>query len=373
MKQLVRRPDRSLVKQLKDLILEQIRTGKLAPGDKVPSERELTLLYGVSRATARNTILGLANDGLVTRTVGSGTYVAADARLDGATASETGTIGFLVGRQHVPVRSIQDDFYYYKVMEGIQGALRESRRHLLFSYLDDDDRENREIVTGLEGKVDGVLLAEASSNSLVGEIHERGLPCVLINPSVDDIDQRFDSLSVNNRSGAHKAIAYLIGLGHRRIGCLRGPTASLAAQDRFDGYLRALAENGIPFDDTLVVPLDGWTSQVGSEGIRVLMDKAPGITAVFCASDTLALGAMAGVKGVRKVPEELSVIGFDDISLSSHSAPPLTTVHSPTFDLGKQAGKQLLNRIRNRGLLVTRVLLSPELKVRESCARALRP
>ena len=141
----------------------------------------------------------------------------------GRAPTETGTIAFLVGRQHVPVRDIQDDFYYYKVMEGIQGELRGSRLHLLFSYLDDDDGENRAIVAGLEGKVDGVLLAEAGSSTLVNDIHDRGLPCVLINPSIDDIDQRFDSLSVNNRSGAHKAIAYLIGLGHRRIGCA-GPS-----------------------------------------------------------------------------------------------------------------------------------------------------
>jgi LacI family transcriptional regulator len=368
MNQLVRRVDRTLANQLKDIILEQISAGKLRPGGKIPSERELTKLYGVSRATARNTILALANEGLVTRAVGSGTYVAAGVDLSAASASETGTIGLLVGRQHVPVRSIQDDFYYYKVMEGIQGELRASRRHLLFSYLDDDERENKEIVAGLQGKVDGVLLAEASSNSLVGEIHERGLPCVLINPSIDDIDQRFDSLSVNNRSGAHKAIAYLIGIGHRRIGCLRGPAASLAAQDRFDGYLKALAEKGTPHDENLVVPLDGWTMNDGAAGIQTLMARAPDITAVFCASDTLAIGAMAGVKGRRKIPEQLSVVGFDDISLSSHSVPPLTTVHSPTFDLGKQAGRQLLNRIRNRSLLVTRVLLSPELKVRESCS-----
>lgn len=364
----VRRPDRTLVDQLKDVLLEQIRTGKLAPGDKVPSERELTRLYGVSRATARNTILALANAGLVTRTVGSGTYVAEGVDMSGATAAETGTIGFLVGRQHVPVRNIQDDFYYYKVMEGIQGELRNSRRHLLFSYLDDDEQENLATVEGLQGKVDGLLLAEAASSNLAADIHERGLPCVLINPSIDDIDQRFDSFSVNNRSGAHKAMSYLISLGHRRVGCLRGPVASLAAQDRFEGYCRALEENGIRFDGSLVVPLDGWTSQDGADGIRTLLAQAPDLSAVFCASDTLALGAMVGSRALRKVPEELSVVGFDDISLSSHASPPLTTVHSPTFDLGKQAGRQLLNRIRNRSLLVTRVLLSPELKVRESCA-----
>ncbi len=373
MDKLFRRTDRTLAQQLRDILMDQVRTGRLRPGDKVPSERELTRAYGVSRATVRNTILGLAAEGLVTRTVGSGTYIAEDIKANEAAETETGTIGLLVGRQHVPVQSIRDDFYYYKVMEGIQAEMKASRRHLLFSYLDDDERENAQIVSGLEGKVDGVLLAEAASSALVQHVHERRLPCVLINPSIDDIDQRFDSLGVNNRSGAHKALAHLIGLGHRRIGCLRGPASSQAAQDRFDGYRVALEEAGIPFDPGRVVVVQGWTREEGASAARALLGQSPDLTALFCASDTLALGALSGLGDAIKVPQDLSIIGFDDITLSSHSAPALTTVHSPTFELGRQAGRQLLARIRNRSLLVSRVLLSPELVVRQSCAAPLEP
>ena len=368
MHQIQKRKNRTLARQLRDIILEQIRNGQLGPGDKIPSERDLTRIYGVSRATVRNTILGLASEGMVRREVGSGTYVAEDLGLDKTSASETGLIGLLVGRQHVPVRNIQDDFYYYKVMEGIQAEMKASRRHLLFSYLDDDERDNARIVAGLEGKVDGVLFAEVVSTALVQEALERGFPCVLINPSIDDIDQRFDSFAVNNRSGAHKAITYLLGLGHRRIGCLRGPSASQAAQDRFDGYRVALAEARIPFEARRVEEVDGWTAEDGADAARSLLARCPDLTALFCASDTLALGATSAVGGAASVPARLSVIGFDDISLSSHSVPPLTTVHSPTFELGRQAGRQLLARIRNSSLLVTRVLLSPELVVRQSCA-----
>ena len=368
MNKLVRKPNRTLAQQLRDILVEQIRNGMLRPGDKVASERELTRQYGVSRATVRNTVLGLAAEGLVTRSVGSGTYVVPDAGTRAALEGETGTIGLLVGRQHVPVHRIRDDFYYYKVMEGVQVELAASRQHLLFSYLDDDEQENARIVAGLEGKVDGVLLAEAGSSRLVEEIHARGLPCVLINPSIEDIDQRFDSLGVNNRSGAHKAIAFLAGLGHRRIGCLRGPAASQAAQDRFDGYCRALSEAGIGFDASLVVEVEGWTAEEGAAAARGLQARRRDFTALFCASDTLALGAMAVLGGAAVVPGRISVIGFDDISLASHSVPPLTTVRSPTFELGRLAGRQLLARIRNPSLLVSGVLLSPDLVTRQTCA-----
>jgi LacI family transcriptional regulator len=368
MDQLIKRQDKSLVDQLKEILLDQIKTGQLVAGDKIPSERELTRLYKVSRTTARNTILGLVNLGVVTRTVGSGSYIAKDFDANKAESRETGTIGFLVGRQHVPVRNIQDDFYYYRVMEGIQAELRASKRHLIFSYLDDDERENGEIVSDLGRKVDGFLLAETSSNDLVDQIVQLGLPCVLINPSIDDIDQRFDSLSVNNMSGAHKATKYLLGLGHRKIGCMRGPRSSLPARDRFEGYLKALSEFGVSFAEDLVIQVDGWTVDDGSIAAQTLMRQASDMTALFCASDTLAIGAAAGLKNLRRIPEELSIVGFDDISLASHSSPPLTTVHSPTLDLGKQACRQILSRMRNRSLPVTKVLLSPELKIRESCS-----
>ncbi len=367
MVQLKKSRGKSLVTQLTDILLEEIRSGHLSPGDKIPSERALTKLYGVSRATARNAILGLVSRGVVNRAVGSGSYVARDLDIDAATAAQTGTIGFLVGRQHVPVRSIQDDFYYYRVMEGIQGELRSAKRHLIFSYLDDDETENRGIVADIGRKVDGLLLAETGSAELVWQIEQLGLPCVLINPSIDDIDQRFDSLSVNNMSGAHKAIKYLLGLGHRAIGCIRGPRSSLPARDRYDGYVRALAEAGIDVVESQVIQVDGWTINDGSVAAKTLIERAPHITALFCASDTLAIGAMAGLKDVRRIPEELSVVGFDDTTLSSHSTPPLTTVHSPTLELGRQAGRQIVQRIHSPSLPVTRVLLSPELTIRESC------
>ena len=199
-------------------------------------------------------------------------------------------------------------------------------------------------------KFDGILLAETGSHDLVRQIEQLGLPCVLINPSIDDIDQFFDSFCVNNLSGAHKAIKYLVGLGHRTIGCIRGPRSSLPANDRFEGYARALSEAGIALDPSLVAQVDGWTMDEGSAAAHTLVMQAPHMSALFCASDTLAIGAMSGVKDLRAVPQELSIVGFDDTTLSSHSTPPLTTVHSPTRDLGRQAGKQIVLRIRNHAL-----------------------
>ena len=365
---LTRKSGKTLVKQLKDALMEEIRAGRLRSGEKIPSERDLTRIYGVSRATVRNTVLALAAERIVTRAVGSGTYVNEGIDLETGGFSGIGTIGLLVGRQHVPIRNIHDDFYYYRVMEGIQQELHSSNGHMLFAYIDEDEAANAMTLTGLAGKVDGLLLAETASRGLLDKAAELDVPCVLINSSIDEVDLPFDSLGVNNRAGARKAVSYLIGLGHERIGCIRGPVSSRAANDRYEGYLHALEEAGIPRDAVEVEQARGWTTEDGIVAVAQILSRAPHLSALFCASDTLALGAIEAAAGRRNVPAELSVVGFDDISLSAHTHPPLTTVRSPTFELGQLSGRQLLKRIANRKLSITSVLLSPQLVVRESCA-----
>jgi DNA-binding LacI/PurR family transcriptional regulator len=364
-----RNNNQALVKQLQNILIEQIRSGQLSPGQKIPSERELSRIYSVSRTTSRNAMLDLENKGYVTREVGSGTFVRSSAGGSQGKAESTGTIGFILCRHHFPVRSFREDYFYFGVMEGIQSELKQKGGHLLYSNYEARD-DSASAIAELADKVDGILLAEAHAGSLIHGILEARIPCVLINPSVEHLKYNLDTVAIDNIAGAYKAVRYLVELGHTRIGCIRGPLDSIPARDRFEGYRRTLVDAGLMANDGYAETTESWTTEDGSAAIRRLIGRSPEISAVFCANDTLAIGAINGLAQVRLIPEEISVIGFDDIIIASHSTPPLTTMRSPIFELGQSACRQLLNRINNSLLPATTLLFSPELRIRSSTRSA---
>ena len=357
-----------LVAQLKEIILAEIRSGKYAPGERIPSERELCKIYGVSRTTARNALIDLANAGHVTRAVGSGTYVA-DAS-QGASDFANGTIGFLLCRHHYPVRRLREDYFYFEVMEGIQEELSISGRHFLFHQLDDERREES-LVRDLVGKVDGILLAEAQSEQFVRSIQQVDVPLVLINPSIDRLRLDLHTVSIDNRAGAYKGVRHLVELGHQAIGCIRGPQDSTPAEERYEGYLRALGEAGVAIREDWVELSEDWTIEAGTSATQRLIRRVPGLTAIFGTSDTLAVGVLNALSSSRRVPEEVSVVGFDDISIAAHANPPLTTVRSPILQLGKTSCRLLNSISSTKDLPTTTILFSPELVVRASTKRHL--
>ena len=180
------------------------------------------------------------------------------------------------------------------------------------------------------------------------------------------------SVDIDNFSGALRAVEHLIGLGWRRIACItNAPLAYTASQQRLDGYRAALDAAGIPFDENLVAHA---AFDAGS-GHRVMADllRRASIEAVFVASDVVAFGAIAAIReaGLR-VPDDISVVGFDDIALAAFFDPPLTTVRLPAYDLGVAVGTALLDRVAGRPV-PDRTLLPTELIVRSSTAPRTAP
>lgn len=191
-----------------------------------------------------------------------------------------------------------------------------------------------------------------------------GFPIVL-QGSRPDLDA--PSVDVDNRAGARGAVEHLIGLGHRRIGCItNAPLAYTAAAERLAGYRDALEAAGIAYDDGLVV--EGFFDAASGHAAMAELLARMGPTAVFVASDVVAVGALGGLRdaGLR-VPTDVSVVGFDDIPLAEHFHPPLTTVRLPAFSLGETAGQLLLERIAGRPV-PSRTLLPTQLVIRESTA-----
>lgn len=214
-------------------------------------------------------------------------------------------------------------------------------------------------------KVDGLIL----SGPMVQEpelvaLHTEGTP-IVVQGTTEPSD--IPSVDVDNVRAARMATEHLLALGHRRIGHItNAPLTYAAARDRLAGYRQALESAGIPFDALLVCE-GNYTDNSGAVAMRTLLDLGDPPSAVFVASDVVALGAiqLARERGLR-IPADISLVGFDDIPLAKHLDPGLTTVHLPAFDLGRKAGEMLLHLVRGEQPPRRRVVLETELIIRGS-------
>jgi LacI family transcriptional regulator len=167
--------------------------------------------------------------------------------------------------------------------------------------------------------------------------------------------------------GAQMAVDHLIRLGHRRIATITGRSDMAAGQDRLEGYRKALAARGIPVEEDLIAEGD-FTESSGIVGMQRLLPAKP--TAVFVASDMMAVGALKALRQAgRRVPEDVALVGFDDIPVASALEPPLTTVRQPIGRMASMAVETLLDLIEHPGSGPRRVVLPTQLVIRESCSK----
>lgn len=179
-----------------------------------------------------------------------------------------------------------------------------------------------------------------------------GVPAVLLN--CHNSAHSLPTVVPGEVGGGHAATEYLIAQGHTRIGFINGEPWMEAAQDRLKGYRRALATADLPFDPALVCDGD-WMSGTGFDGAMSLLKQPRPPTAIFCANDLMALGALEAVKqlGLR-VPEDVSVMGYDDQEISRHTHPPLTTVVLPNYEMGRVAVETLIALTRTASVKTDR-------------------
>jgi LacI family transcriptional regulator len=174
-------------------------------------------------------------------------------------------------------------------------------------------------------------------------------------------------VDVDNRAGAYQAVSHLIGLGHRRVGFIsNAPLSYAGTQERFAGYRLALSEHDIPYDPSLVGTA-AFLPEAGLAAMQQLLDLSQRPSAVFAASDVVALGAMTAIHSAKlDIPDDIAVVGFDDIFLAAHAYPPLTTVRVPAYGLGWTAAEVLIALIEGDEE-VSSVTLETELVIRDSC------
>jgi DNA-binding LacI/PurR family transcriptional regulator len=214
----------------------------------------------------------------------------------------------------------------------------------------------------------GIILTGINSSTLglAKELSKSGLPCVVTWETVDDPEISY--VGFDNRKAAYTMTKYLLELNHRRIALISGPPGkAMRATMRYQGYKEALQEYGAKLDPSLVFGSEP-TLENGRSATQTILASRKPPTAIFAASDTMAIGALRAIKDAGlKVPEDISLAGFDDIDLASYCDPPLTTIRVPEYEMGKKAVQTLLVLMGNPPDHVERHCLETELIVRDSC------
>lgn len=260
--------------------------------------------------------------------------------------------------------------FFTELARGAEDAARENGRLLILCNSDEDaDQERGYLEVLQEQRVLGVVISPVDErNETLQRLRDRGTAVVLLGRRRHD----YCSVRVDDVGGGEMAAEYLLDLGHRRLAYV---TASLSIdqyRDRLAGVHRALRARGLPEATCQVIEVGSMgTAAEGHLASAELRERYPDVTGVTCGNDLLALGVVAGLvrTGVR-VPEQVSVVGFDDIEMAAQNALPLTTIHQPKAELGRVATNLLLDEaLRGTAHAHREVVFQPRLVVRETTQR----
>jgi LacI family transcriptional regulator len=338
-------------------------------GTRIPSERDLATELEVSRTTVRNAVLALTARGLFERSVGQGTFVRRRQVQKDEKRPSTGTLGYVVCKELSARKPISTEIFYSGVFLGIEEETARSGRHTLFTYLDDFDADELESFHAFLAKVDGVIVEEARNRTFLESLAKSSIPTVLLAPT--ETMPGLDLVTMDLAVAVRGAVSHLQGLGHERIAIVNGPLRLDSARVRFQAWKDAM---GPAADERLVDGDEGWSAEAGYAAMNRIVDRCPDLTAVFCANDLLAIGALSALSERKiRVPEDVSVMGLDDSELARHASPPLTTMRIHSRDMARTAARRLLERIENSSAPAVRIEFPIDLVMRKSCQEVKRP
>lgn len=259
--------------------------------------------------------------------------------------------------------------FYGKSLIAIQDKAQELGFSIIIGNTKYDHRVERKLIEQfLQNRVAGMILTgyHLKNKNYIKQFLKKGPPCVFTWEKLEG--EAYSYVGFDNFAAAFSVTEYLVGLKHRRIGLFIGPYFKMnRVKHRFDGYRAALEKYKIPFDPDLVYERDPNFTE-GKEAMGALLSRENPPTAIFAASDSLAIGAMAAARqqGVR-VPEDISIAGFDDIEFAAFCEPPLTTVRVPAYEMGMHAMTCLSEMINGTSDQVRQYHLDTDLIIRKSC------
>ncbi len=331
--------------------------------------RQIAKLAGVSRSTVSRVINDHPNVSPETREqvlkVVEETGFRPDPIARSLSSRRADIIGLVIP---LAIQSLFEDPFFPRLTQGISETCNRYDYTLSLFLLHSPEQEAK-LYPRISRRqfLDGVIVtATLSDDPLIPQLRANRVPFVLHGRHQDP---RVSFVEIDNVTGAHTAVTHLIRLGRRRIALITGPLGSLAAEDRKQGYLNALIERRVPVDKDLIIHGD-FTEISSYEAMQRLLDKGP--DAVFVASDSMAMGALRALREAgKRVPEEVAVVGFDDMPQAATADPPLTTIRQPIQRAGALAVEMLMDILENGSEPVRRIILPTELVIRSSCGSQL--
>jgi LacI family transcriptional regulator len=326
--------------------------------------REIAHLAGVSIATVSRVVNGRDDVSTETRDrvmqiIQQHGYIT-NRSARGLSVGRTGLVGVLVPLVYPA--------YFSGIVAGAAEALSEQAMQIVLSPTGHEHDREVSVLDRLHGLTDGalIILPQESSDELV-RLLDRGYRFVVLDPLMP-LDERIPSVSAAHTSGADQAMRHLLQLGHRRIAQITGPLGWVATEGRRRGYRAALASAGILPDPALEVEAIPEV-EPGRQAAEYLLDLPDRPTAIFAFNDNIAIGAIqaARARGLR-VPDDLSVVGFDDVEHATIVTPALTTVRQPLAEMGRTAVSLLTRLLEDHRVETLHVDLATRLVVRDSTA-----
>jgi len=278
-------------------------------------------------------------------------------------SKSSSTLGLIIPDTHNP--------YYAEVIRGIEGIAFENGYTVFICHSGYDDQRELQYVNILRmQRVAGVIWIPATSNSEpYYKLVDNGIPTIVLDHFIDIESAPY--ITTNNFQGGYIATEHLIKLGHKRIGAINRPVELGHSKDRILGYKAALCDFGIPVDESLIV-CGGYNIKNGYEALKTFLSLNHPPTAIFAYNDIQAIGAIRAAyqSGIR-IPQDLSIVGFDDIPEASFTCPALTTISQAKYDMGRLGSEMILKLINEQDLPAeTKIILDVQFIERESTGPA---
>lgn len=353
--------DEPLYIQVANILRQHILDGSWRNGDAIPPEKSLCAEFDIARGTLRQALQMLENEGYLVREQGRGTFIRLIDRRSTNNEGQSRHLAFVV--PYIRDSSVST------ILVGFQQVAEQAGFSVIFNHVNNDLEQQHDVVQKLVAQgVTGIALypVDSESPAEIDRLVRAHYPLVLVDRYLRHLST--DYVMSDHFGGALRGVHYLIEQGHERVGFVTWLSPAVSMDHRFLGYVQALRERGIEPDESLICRVEGYPT-VNRASLMNYLSGPNRPTAVFAANDQIAIALYRAANALEmRIPDDLSVIGFDNLDMSPHLDPPLTTMAQPFLQIGRTAAQVLLSRIRGENLPSQQVTLSPELIIRESCA-----
>ena len=359
---------------VKEKITEWITSGKVQPGEKIYSENELVKMFGVSRHTIRQAVGDLVHEGLLYREQGAGTFCSHKKEQSMEQTPSLIHTSSTNGKNIGVITTYLSDYIFPSIIKGIESHLTAHGYTLTLACTDNDvEKEKQCLQTMLSRNIDGLIVEPTKSShynpniNYYLELEQNNIPYLMINQYYSQLMP--PHMIMNDEHGGFIATEHLIKLGHEKIiGLFK--IDDLQGVNRMQGFIRAFREHNLPFFPEMVITFT--TEDQDNKLLEILenffkTDSLP--SAIVCYNDQLALHVLNLLRqrGLS-VPEDVSIVGFDDSSLAVATEVKLTSITHPKMEMGIEAAKWIVSAVEKKGDLLPSIVYEPKLVIRNSTA-----